>query len=691
MIPRKTPILLLFALSGLGSWSSVDATETGNVKVSGDASMGEAADGMTTLRVEKSSGRAAVVFEFKESALDLSQFRNIAVPIQNGTDAELDVHLSAMSDRKQEWLRSTSGRFLVRPKEELNMTALMARRALPKDHPHVERLGNLYAFPWGHQRHWRAVDPAAILQTSLQITWQNAEPGQTIDVGQPRGFGNYSTDPALLETLELPLVDTLGQLRAGEWQGKIGAVEELSDDGIKDLAFVASTTKPLEGRDRFGGHLGEPAREATGFFRTEKINDKWWFVDPDGNVFWSLGANSVGSSGETKVAGREDLFPEVHRNQPSVRHYEQNLKLKHGEEDWNKKHVDLVVARMFDWGLNTVGAWSIREMTVTQRVPYTLIVHTDMQGLGSVEKIPDPYSNAFKNSLENRLSEFAANHSNSPWLLGIFIDNELDWQGGAALVEEIIKSPRGTPARAALVKFLKERYGNVAGLNKAWDSNFENLVKIQPRHGKLGAKAYQNDLNDFLTIFADEYFSVCRAAMDKHFPNHLYLGCRFHVFNPTITKAASRYCDVISTNIYQHSLDGFSIETEIDRPWIISEFHFGIQDYGSLGVGLTWAADARNQVDVVQAYLSEALAHPNFVGAHWFAWANQDVTGRKDGENFGVGLVTVVDRPVETLTNAMREVSKEMVDYRLGEPQGRIGGTINDRSSSPEAAAAHVP
>jgi hypothetical protein len=656
----------------------------GQVRVAGDAKLaGESGEGVS-LTVEKSSGRAVVTFDYEKGALDLSAFRDIAIPVKNGTGSELDILLSATSDRQKGWLHGTDGRYFVRAGEELDLTTLMARRALPSDHPHVKRLGNLFAFPWGHQRNWRAVDAASILQASVRMDWRNAEVGQIIEISYPRGAGSYSTDPAVLESLDLPLMDTFGQLRDRDWPGKISNAEELREDGRKAMAFVGAVTKPGEGRSRFGGFMGGPELKATGFFRVEKIDGKWWFVDPDGKLFWSLGINCTGGGSDTRVEGREDLFPESQRGQPEIRYYDENLKIKFGEDGWREKHVDLTVSRMFDWGLNTVGAWSMEDFVETQRIPYTLIVHTDMQPLGSVKKIPDPWSKAFKNSLDKRLSDFAASHADSPWLVGVFIDNELEWQGGNELVQEIIKSRPGTPARAALVGFLRERYGDVAALNKAWGTSFKSLAAIQAKPGQLGDKAYQKDLNDFLAVFANEYFAQCRAAMDKYFPNHLYLGCRFNSLNPIVTTAASRVCDVISVNIYQHSFDGFTMKTETDRPWVISEFHFGIRDYGNLGVGLTWAADARNQADVVQGYLSDALRHPNFVGAHWFQWSDQAVTGRKDGENFGVGLVTIVDRPVETLTDAMREVSGELYDYRLGSPEGRIGEGAKLPPASPD-------
>lgn len=685
--------MLLFALASACPVCALESDVTASVRVSGDATPVAGADGVTTLRITKPRGQARVSFIFKDGVLDLSAFRDVSFVIKNGTTAELDVLVGATSERKSQWSPGTSGRFFVRRQEELALTALMPRNALPGDHPHVKSMGNLFAFPWGHHRHWRTVDAAAITQARVQVSWRNAEVGQTIEIGRPRGAGEFSTDPARLEKFQFPMVDAFGQAVWLDWPGKVRNVEELREDGRRDLAFAETVSSPGAGRSRFGGLTGGPELKATGFFRVEKIKGRWWFVDPDGSLFWSLGVNCVGAPTGTKVKGREHVFPEPWRGQPSVDLYDENLKLKYGPEDWPEENVRVSIARMFDWGLNTVGAWSIPGMEETEKVPYTLIIHTEMRGAGSIGKIPDPFAKSFQDGLEHSLERAAKKHALSPWLLGIFIDNELDWQGGNKLASEVMKSGEGAPARVALVDFLRKRYGSVAALNKAWGTDFPDLTAIKPDQSEAGTKAYGRDLDDFMDLFAEQYFSICRAAMDKYFPNHLYLGSRFHVFNPIITKAASRHCDVLSVNIYQHGCADFSIDTDQDRPWLISEFHFGMRDLGNLGVGLTWAADARNQADLFQAYASEALRHPNFVGAHWFAWNDQGVTGRGDGENFGVGLVTVTDRPVKTLINAVRTVSKELHAYRLGDFEHRIHGPEQTAPSESldEAGAAPNP
>jgi hypothetical protein len=662
-------------LSGQGAESAAG----GRVDLRGPVDRQEETADAVRLAVQEAAGRAVVTFSYPEQPLDLAAFRDVAVPVTNQTAAEFDVLVMATSSGRDSWKESTTGRFLVRPAEQTALRTLLPRKALPSDHPHVKKLGNLYGFPWGHHRHWRFVRPEAITRVTVQLTWRNATPGQTITVGRPRGAGSYTTDPAVLDSLPRPLVDTFGQSRLGSWPGRVESAGELAADGQEAEKLLQENRPSPADRDRFGGWVGGPTGKATGFFRVEKLADRWWIIDPEGNVFWSLGINSTGFGTKTRVKGREDLFPEAQRQADEVNAYEENLRLKFGAEAWPAKHVDLTVARMWRWGFNTVGAWSKREVLETQRIPYTLIVHTDMQGLGSVEKIPDPWSRAFAESLERRMADLAATHSASPWLLGVFVDNELDWQNGNGLVRQILASPAGTPARGALLDFLRGRYPTITALNAAWGTTAADFAALRPPPETGATAACEADLDAFLAEFAREYFARCRAAMDEHFPRHLYLGSRFHVFNPIVTAAASRYCDVLSINIYRHSVEDLAVTMDQDRPWLISEFHFGVRDLGNLGVGLTWAADARNQADLVTAYLSEALRLPNVVGAHWFAWADQTVTGRGDGENFGIGLVTVVDRPNPTLVEAMQTVAAGMYQFRLDAPEDRIGTPTGPR------------
>jgi len=55
-------------------------------------------------------------------------------------------------------------------------------------------------------------------------------------------------------------------------------------------------------------------------------------------------------------------------------------------------------------------------------------------------------------------------------------------------------------------------------------------------------------------------------------------------------------------------------------------------------------------------YLRAVADNPDFVGAHWFQYIDEPLTGRTlDGENAHVGFVTVADLPYVDLVAAARD------------------------------------
>ena len=187
-------------------------------------------------------------------------------------------------------------------------------------------------------------------------------------------LANQDPGDALLEAK--PLVDQFGQWMGDDWPGKATSLEQLQ-------AAWAAEDKALGKGDfsycRYGGYEGSKAK-ATGFFRVEKIEGKWWFVDPDGHLFLSLGADSIGTSVSTSTQGRERLFAALPPADLSggrgggrggASFYTWNMVRRFGA-DWGAKWVDLTARRMFAWGFNTVGNWSDQRLANAHRVPYVV-------------------------------------------------------------------------------------------------------------------------------------------------------------------------------------------------------------------------------------------------------------------------------------------------------------------------------
>ena len=97
------------------------------------------------------------------------------------------------------------------------------------------------------------------------------------------------------------------------------------------------------------------------------------------------------------------------------------------------------------------------------------------------------------------------------------------------------------------------------------------------------------DLSAFLRLHAETYYSQVAQALKKHDPHHLYLGSRFAGRTPESIAACARWCDVVSFNLYIPSLrEGFEAEelARIDKPALLTEFHFGSSDRGPFWPGV---------------------------------------------------------------------------------------------------------
>ena len=71
-------------------------------------------------------------------------------------------------------------------------------------------------------------------------------------------------------------------------------------------------------------------------------------------------------------------------------------------------------------------------------------------------------------------------------------------------------------------------------------------------------------------------------------------------------------------------------------------------------------------VDPYRDYMEQAASLEWFVGAYWFAWRDETVLGRMDGENYNIGFVDVTDRPYAELVEAAQATHKWLKDVHSG-------------------------
>ncbi len=491
-----------------------------------------------------------------------------------------------------------------------------------------------------------------------------------------------------------PMIDQFGQFKHDDWPGKTHSVEELrAQIAIEDADLAAN--QPSEFNE-FGGWTKGPQLEATGSFRTQKIDGIWYLVDPKGRLFWSNGIDCVGSwNATTPISDREFYFDTnfsaltesgnpfsqfLSTSSSSVNNYYANygeyklycfsganLYLKYGD-DWKARNLERVHRRLRSWGLNTIGNWSESGIYNVDKTPYVVTLGTwgrKIEGsAGYWGKFIDPFTEEFSSNLRQSL-EKQKQTSSDPYCVGYFVDNEISWGEEGSLSKAALASPKDQPAKIAYVAWLKEKYGTIAQFNAAWGADLASWDALQNEPFQTpDVAAAKEDSNAFYSVLCEKYFSEILSILRELAPNKLYLGCRFAWTNKLARAASQKYCDVVSYNFYKRSVDDFRPVEGVDKPVIIGEFHFGALDRGLFHTGLVPCKDQASRAAAYEEYVKSALGNPWIVGAHWFEYGDEATTGRFDGENYQIGFVDVCDTPYPETISASRRVGYKIYEIR---------------------------
>jgi len=610
------------------------------------------------------------------------------------------------------------------------------------------------ALPWKTDdvlmvwRSWRSSEDKFDSVAALNFFTIGLLEDKQIEVSDIRLRENPAVDPKW----QVNLVDQYGQNAKIDTPLTISSDQELRASANKELTQLAQS-KGMDGRSEYGGYAAGPKFEATGYFRTQKVDGKWWMIDPTGYVFFSHGPANVRMANLSTLTGvdfaddsirkrhADEMIPEdsmgsvsipeevketrfiqselrnnmfewlPEYSEPLAKHYSYrrsthkgaiphgetysfyraNLERKYGEESPDleiTKWHEVTIDRMKDWGFTSFGNWVDAGFYQAKKVPYfangwiigdfkTLSGKTNHWGL-----MPDPYDPVFAERTQITIDEVARKVKASPWCAGIFIDNEKSWgeregtvQARYGLIlDALSKDEKESPAKQAFTVFITEKYKEISILNEKWKTSFlswnELSAGVTFNHH---TDALITDLSKMLEMLGEQYFIVVHNTLEKALPNHLYMGARMANWGMPneIIKASIKYSDVLSFNIYEEGMqdDYWKFLEEVDLPVVIGEFHIGSSpDSGLYNPGIVHASGQKDRAEKYKAYMESVLNKPYMVGAHWFQYVDEPVTGRSfDGENANIGFVTVTDIPYPELINAVKDVTSSMYQNRLAD------------------------
>ena len=662
-----------------------------------DSSLATLADGAVEVRTGVEAAFPGARMDFLAGERDLSPFGRVVFSVSNTTDHAETVRLSVKGSVQGVEGQTPGGSVTLAPHaaDELRVTFKNMPWAL--DAP-LELVG-MRGFP-KEPGDGSTFDLRRVRSFHIFLR-QDGNPGG-FAVRRIVASGDGAEQKILPAATFLPFVDQYGQFAHDDWPGKVHGDADLAAAREAEAAWLAENESgPIPDADQYGGWAGGPQLKATGYFRTEKVDGKWWLVDPEGHLFFSHGVNAVFTGAETGVGFRENDFswlpekddpdfgafwsthasPAAHGFYKDPAHVpfdcfdfaKANALRKYGH-GWESNCAARAHARMRAWGLNTIAAWSsvaIREM---RRTPYTAKFNTRgpvIEGsIGWWGKLRDPFAPEFASNVCASAAEAAAQSGDDPWCVGWFVDNELSWgSDDREIGRAVLRSPATQPAKAAARDLLAAKYGSAEALDAAWGTRYGTWDAFLAATNMPDEVRCGQDLADIHRAAVARYFQTVRDAVKAVAPHRLYLGCRIAWGRDVVYEECARYADVVSVNAYGYPPMRDLPPTAEDKPMLSGEFHFGALDRGMFHTGLVSTRDQNERAESYRAYVGACLDHPRYVGTHWFQWMDQALTGRPDGENYQIGFVTVTDAPYPELVQAARDVAATMYQRRYKQQQ----------------------
>ena len=483
-----------------------------------------------------------------------------------------------------------------------------------------------------------------------------------------------NTEPEYLLPEDDKRVDEMGQYIPKQWEGKYDSAETM----CADLRALYEEAKGAPDRfadpdwDEYGGYA-PLSFEATGYFRSEKKDGRWWLVTPAGHAFFSNGVDCVGlAAGRTTglepyftwLPEKDDpLYGECWEHSRGIDLYDffkSNLIRAFGKE-WFVPWATIVKYRMKAWGLNTIGNWSDKAFIDWSGLPYVWPLRDFPETKTAIFRdFPDVFDDEYRENSKifaKQLEEFAGDKN----MIGYFMRNEPTWAfvEGVCIAEEMLANPGRFTSKDIFISVMREKYAHIAAFNAAWNvefDSFDDLRKPMTKAKGLSPTAAE-DLENFSYTMYKAYNSIPAIACKAVDPHHMNLGMRYGYISQPGVVAGWEHLDVFSINSYFVSpYDQTQQACEyMDLPVMVGEYHFGSLEGGLTATGLRAVAKQRDRADAYRYFLEQGAAHPHFVGAHYFTLYDQAALGRFDGENYQIGMVDVAQRPYRDFTDCLAQ------------------------------------
>ncbi len=382
--------------------------------------------------------------------------------------------------------------------------------------------------------------------------------------------------------------------------------EKWSEDQVTPFSLLPDYPRQASGvkLDAYGGTM-ERSEKATGFFRAQKIGERWWIITPEGHPMINMAVVAVSSSGG-KTA--KESFPKVFGDTAT----------------W----VNQTTGQLKELGFNGVGAWSdVSNLSQANEKIALCVIKNFMADFAKSKKLNatavghSGYINEAIPVFDPDFPEFArtyaekelAIYKDNPSILGIFSDNELQTPKLKSYLELSESVPAQNVNRLSAKAWLAEATGKA-------DADKKDITAV------LEAK--------FHAFVLAKYYEIVSAAIRKTLPHHMYIGSRLHSTqdkeNPFLWKAIGPFLDIVSVNYYGDWTPdpGMVPKWTVNsgKPVIITEWYVKGDDVGFPNTtGAGWIVKTQKDRGIwYQHFALGLLTMKNVVGWHWFKYMDND-------------------------------------------------------------------
>ena len=519
-------------------------------------------------------------------------------------------------------------------KESGSVPVIEIHTSMYKQDLDIGKIANVGYEPWGYAEHivdwWFDEARDKVYPTDENGNLVYFEDGQQ---QAPEGYaataptgdfvlevGNYKTKTKWTNSKDNGyVVSPETSLRADRY------VRTLSTLGTsKGQSFLDSEYgKMISEYDVYGGITNAGFKgQATGFFHAEKIDGRYYIIDPLGNPFFATAINTVtlGATNNQRTYALD----------------------KFGTEE---AYFEAISASLFDMGLNSAFATADADIAQLLNVenglsatPWLKGITAYMNTVGASTLAEGLYPNnetllvfdpdfvAFANEKNAKLITDNG-WANEPRIFGYIADNEL---------------PAGTDI---LTRYLsldhKDNPVNAYSYATAW--TFLVRATGNPMITKIDLMSdpeLLKELNaEFLTFVYSRMYDVIRNSIEQVDKNHMYLGSRAYrncKTDEAYHRAAGYYLDIITINLYDGLNPTYKTIADIYRqsgkPFIVTEFFAkGIDAIDANGYPLANSTGAGELV-MTQAergayyenYVMALLESKGCVGWVWYRMRDND-------------------------------------------------------------------